>query len=66
MSVSQTVQLNRLAYSISEFCTLVGVSRSYFYSLPETAKPRSIKRGGRTLIPADAVREWLSTSGAAA
>ena len=52
---------SRLAYSISEFCELVGVSRSFFYTLSDESKPRSVKRGGRTLIPADAVQEWLST-----
>jgi excisionase family DNA binding protein len=56
----------RLAYSISEFCQLVGVSRSYFYSLSDDAKPRMVKRGGRWLIPADAARDWLSTAGIAA
>jgi hypothetical protein len=56
----------RLAYSISEFCQAVGVSRSYFYSLSQDAKPRMVKRGGRWFIPTDAAREWLSTAGIAA
>ena len=66
MSEPKPIDPNRLAYSIIEFCQLVGVSRSYFYSLPDTAKPRMIKRGGRQLIPAESVREWLSTAGVAA
>lgn len=66
MSAFQVRKLDRLAYSISEFCELVGVSRNYYYTLSESARPRSLKIGGRTLIPADAINEWLKTSGAAA
>lgn len=63
---SKTRPTERLAYSISEFCQSVGVSRSYFYSLSDGAKPRMVKRGGRWLIPVEAAREWLSTAGIAA
>ena len=56
----------RLAYSISEFCQAVGVSRSYFYTLSDEAKPRMVKRGGRYFITTDAARDWLSTAGLAA
>jgi hypothetical protein len=56
----------RLAYNIAEFCDLAGVSRSFFYSLPEVDKPRMTKRGGRWLIPVDAAREWVSGSAVAA
>lgn len=64
--MSKILSTDRLAYSISEFCELVGVSRSYYYSLSDEAKPRMVKRGGRWLIPADSAREWLSTAGVAA
>lgn len=53
--------LPKLAFSISEFCQMVGVSRGFYYSLPESARPRFVKRGARTLISADAIGEWLST-----
>jgi excisionase family DNA binding protein len=66
MSTTKLPSAERLAYSISEFCALVGVSRSYFYALPDTAKPRMTKRGRRCLIPADAAREWLRSDGIAA
>lgn len=66
MSATELPPPGRLAYSISEFCQAVGVSRSYFYSLSDEAKPRMVKRGGRWLIPTDAAREWLSTAGIAA
>lgn len=55
----------KLAYSITEFCALVGVSRSYFYKLPEEERPREVRRGGRRLIPADAARAWLQPNGIA-
>ncbi|MCK1553147.1 transcriptional regulator [Bradyrhizobium sp. 177] len=66
MSETELLPPGRLAYSISEFCQAVGVSRSYFYSLSDEAKPRIVKRGGRLFIPVDAAREWLSTAGIAA
>ncbi|WP_441232648.1 transcriptional regulator [Bradyrhizobium sp. 1200_D9_N1_1] len=66
MSNIELAAPGRLAYSISEFCQAVGVSRSYFYTLSDEAKPRMVKRGGRWFIPTDAAREWLSTAGIAA
>lgn len=60
-----TLETGRLAYSIEEFCRQIGVSRTYWYELPETEKPRSVKRGRRVLIPAEAAREWLGTNVAA-
>jgi excisionase family DNA binding protein len=65
MSTTTLPSAERLAYSISEFCLLVGVSRSYFYALPDTAKPQMVKRGRRCLIPADAVKGWLRSDGIA-
>jgi excisionase family DNA binding protein len=64
--MSATNPTERLAYSINEFCKMVGVSRTYFYELPDTDKPRIVKRGRRVFIPADAAREWLSPSEVAA
>ena len=60
-----TLETERLAYSIDEFCRLVGVSRAFWYQMPEADKPRSVKRGQRVLIPADVVKEWLGTNVAA-
>jgi excisionase family DNA binding protein len=61
----KTPAAERLAYSISEFCALVGVSRSYFYTLPVDQRPREVRRGGRRLIPADAAKAWLASEVAA-
>jgi excisionase family DNA binding protein len=62
MPNSELPAAERLAYSINEFCRLVGVSRTYFYELPEAEKPRLIKRGRRVFIPVEAAREWLSVA----
>jgi excisionase family DNA binding protein len=64
VAAEKSLVAERLAYSISEFCALVGVSRSYFYTLPEDQRPREVRRGGRRLISADAAREWLRSDAA--
>jgi excisionase family DNA binding protein len=66
MSTTKLPAVERLAYSISEFCSLVGVSRSFFYTLPEAHRPRMIRVGGRNLIPAEATHKWLQRDGIAA
>lgn len=58
-------QIQQLAYSINEFCTLLGVSRSYFYKLPEEHRPRIIQRGGRYFIPRAEVARFLGEESAA-
>jgi excisionase family DNA binding protein len=55
----------RLAFNISEFCEAVGISRGFFYALPEHQKPRMVKFGSRYLIPVDAVKAWLGEGVAA-
>ncbi len=55
-------QSDRLAYSIEEFCALVGVSRAHFYNLPEEKRPRETRCGRRRLIPAAAVGDWLGNT----
>jgi excisionase family DNA binding protein len=55
----------KLAYSISEFCALVDISRSYFYKMSDDERPREVRKGKRRLIPADAVKAWLAPQVAA-
>jgi excisionase family DNA binding protein len=64
MTKTNTAAAERLAFSISEFCQLVGISRSYFYTLPPEQRPREVCFGRRRLIPADAAREWLRSAAA--
>jgi hypothetical protein len=59
MAKTQTAAADRLAFSISEFCDAVGISRSSYYTLPPERRPREVRYGRRRLIPADAAREWL-------
>lgn len=50
---------SKLAYSISEFCTLVGLGRTGAFREIRTGRLRAVKVGRRTLIPAAEVRAWL-------
>lgn len=50
----------KLAYSVNEFCDLVGISRRHFYNLQQRNQgPPSIRAGNRVLIPAEGVQAWL-------
>ncbi|MCC0004179.1 MAG: helix-turn-helix domain-containing protein [Methylobacteriaceae bacterium] len=42
----------RLAYPVNDFCTAIGIGRSKLYELRAQGKIKTIKIGGRTLIPA--------------
>jgi excisionase family DNA binding protein len=45
--------------TVAEFCEANRLSRATFYNLLREGKaPQIMKVGRRTLIPADAVREW--------
>lgn len=40
----------RMAYSVREFCRLVGISRGHFYNLVRDDKIRTVTLGGRRLV----------------
>lgn len=48
------------ALSVAAFCQWAGVSRAWTYQKLREGSIRSVKRGGRRLIPMDAAREWLA------
>jgi excisionase family DNA binding protein len=48
-----------LAYSISEACALARVGRTTMYDTIRCGELRARKRGRRTLILADDLRQWL-------
>lgn len=50
----------RLAYSPQEVADKLGVSRAMVYAMVSAGDIRSIKFGGRRLIPAEVVREMLA------
>lgn len=51
--------MDRLAFSIQEFCKLHGLCRATFYNLINRGQgPRTMKVGARTLISIEAAAEW--------
>ncbi len=48
----------REAFSISEWCASVGISRSFFYKLPPDLRPTVIKLGRRSLITGRSSAAW--------
>lgn len=50
---------SKLAYSIADFCALVGLGRTGAFREIRTGRLRAVKVGRRTLIPAAEVRAWL-------
>lgn len=50
---------SKLAYSISDFCALVGLGRTGAFREIRTGRLRAVKVGRRTLIPAVEVKAWL-------
>ena len=55
------VKTERLAYSVAEFCHMSGIGRTFFYKLVASGRIKTVKPGGRRLVPAEAVREFLSS-----
>jgi predicted DNA-binding transcriptional regulator AlpA len=56
---SVTGRVERAAFSIDEFCTAHGLSRSMFYKLEgQGLAPRTMSIGTRRLISAESAAEW--------
>lgn len=51
--------VERLTYSVSEAAEAIGISRSKLYTLLARGELRSVRVGRRTLIPVQAVHEFL-------
>lgn len=51
--------LPKMAYSIAEFCALVGLGRTGAFKEIKERRLRAVKAGRRTLIPAEEVQAWL-------
>lgn len=52
--------LPRLAYSVSDACRVLGIGRTRFYQLIAEGKIEARQCGGRTLIPADSLRNFIA------
>ena len=46
-------RVERLAYGVSQFCALIGVKRTAIYERIKDGRIRTIKVGGRRLVPAE-------------
>ena len=51
---------NKLAYSIREACEATSLSRSSIYNYRAAGKLKTIRIGGRTVIPADSLHALLA------
>jgi predicted DNA-binding transcriptional regulator AlpA len=52
---------DKLAFSISEFCRLHGLSRSLFYQLKRNGDAPAVMRiGGRVAVSREAAARWRS------
>ena len=49
-----------LAYPIREACAVSGIGRTKLYALIADGKLEARQCGGRTLIPADSLRDFLA------
>ena len=49
----------KLAYSIREACAVSSLGRTNLYSQISAGRLRAIRIGGRTLIPAEALRAFI-------
>ncbi len=49
------------AYSVTEFCKKYGLGRTRAYAEIGSGRLKAKKIGRRTVVPADAAEEWLST-----
>ena len=50
--------IERVTFTIAQFCQYVGISRPFYYTLG-LDKPAEIRIGGKILIFKDAADEWL-------
>lgn len=54
-----TETVGRAAYTVLEFCQAHRISRSLFYEMRKNGlAPKQMKVGSRTLISAEAAKEW--------
>jgi len=52
--------MDRLCYTVEEFCKELTISKSFYYKYCRIGKmPTAIKLGSRTVIPKASVDEWL-------
>jgi hypothetical protein len=51
--------MDKIAYSIREFCEIAGICRTVAYEEMNSGRLKAKKVGRRTLITTDAAKAWL-------
>lgn len=59
MSQTKIEAPERRAYTVREFCAAFRISHSHVYKLFETGRLRSVRVGGKRLIPVEAAAEMM-------
>lgn len=55
----QSPPIERMAYSIPEFCTANGISRAHYFNEKKAGRgPREMHVGARVLISKEAAADW--------
>lgn len=54
----ETINIERAAISVAEFCAMYGIGKSFFYEELKAGRIRAKKAGARTLIPTSEARAW--------
>jgi len=53
--------MNRVSYTITEARRLIGLSHSKIYEELNSGRLRAVKCGRRTLVPHEALEEWIAS-----
>lgn len=57
--ISDSREVNRQAYNVTEFCLAHGIGRAHFYALLKKGLgPRVMRAGRRTLVSVAAAQSW--------
>jgi excisionase family DNA binding protein len=60
MTSQSTKATDKRAYAVKEASEMIGISRSMLYLLMKNGALRTVKLGGRRLVPRDAIEALLA------